>query len=1391
MGSKGSSSSSFTPPPEVVEAYKEALGYGRAAMGQQYQPYTGEITAPLTPTQESGIYNVNRAVGTAIPYFGQATGLTADVAGRQITPQQFSQEAIQQYQSPYTQAVANATFANLREQQKQEQEGLQSGAIRAGAFGGDRAGIAAANLARQQELATAQAMSNIYNQGYGQAVGLFGQQQGVNLQADQANAARQLQAAQQLAGLGTGLQGSVLQGAQAQLAAGAQQQAVQQAINSGYYNQYLGAQAYPYQQAQFFANLATGVGGQMGGTTTGTPAQPSPVGSIFGALGALGSIMSDKRAKENIRPIGKTNDGQTIYRFNYKGDDVTQIGLLAQEVEKKHPEAVTTINGLKGVDYKEATDDSVRSMGGGVVPSSTRHNFALGGPSINEEEDSMIPYKAGVPSKVLQIPKLAKIGGTKPNFGGTPPGPVQGPSSQDFKGAAEGLGKLAKKYDLFGSKETTPDSDSVIAGISDWLKANGGPVYPRPRFENGEEVPVTADTKTLAFNPDRDRADIVRPSYDPDVDRVEPMRVASLGDVARSVDAGVPSSEPVREAARPQGGVVPSIARSNTDLPPLFQAAAEAVAQEPEEKQPVSVPSMARADTNVQPVQPVQPGVAPAQAPKAAQSNPTIEMIKRKANELGLPPNIAVGLAGGESSFDPNAKAKTSSASGLFQITKGTMKDLGGDYSRVNDPEYNAHYGILYGLKNYRQLTSPDDPNAPAKVMMGHFFGTDGAKGILRNPDAPISQTLSNYDEAIAANPGVKFKGKPLAAWTGRDAQEWAAAKMAANYEPGEGGGLGRVRVASADGKTATDAGDRKWNFGMAGEGKRSVIESIMDRDFDPIQKRALFSFFAGMAASPSPWFGQQLGAGMQAASNVYNESLNKQAELDVKGQEIGLQKERVGLEERRVGVEEKAKGLELLKFWQTRFIPQPTDKPGVFEYYDTTTGDTITAEKYNGEIANIMKQYGLSKDAAPQRTAPGLGGVGGAGAPTGGLVPPVVQPSSPVDAKPKTMPGAEPSTTAPATAAPMTMPPEALKPSAPAPSQPQPEAKEKPPANVNVSQQDFNQLNTAQRSELKQYENVAPGFIPALLDLEAERLRREGDNALKIRSPNAQVFFDRAKERSDKAKAIRNGDLSVQYTDGRPDAPIQSALDTKRRIESEQKFSEQNLKDNMEWRKEAGPQLQKMPKEIQTLDGLAKVLENYKPDLLGEQKTKFMQFAESVGISVPESAMKNADEFYKFIKYSTDLVYDRLEKIGGRILQTEVLGITAAMPGATMTPEAARSLVAKMKGAAEYTRQYYRDLVKEVPTGPQLAQFDKDKWIDKWTNENSLKEYIDVYDKEIAVRGGTPQQARDLEYGRSYILNPGEWNNNYDRPTKVKFLGFKKDEKGGFGPYFEPERRK
>lgn len=77
------------------------------------------------------------------------------------------------------------------------------------------------------------------------------------------------------------------------------------------------------------------------------------IGQGIGALGGLATLaFSDRRLKEDIREVGTTRMGIPVVTFRYKGDPVTRMGVIAQDVEKKFPEAVKTINGLKGVDYR-------------------------------------------------------------------------------------------------------------------------------------------------------------------------------------------------------------------------------------------------------------------------------------------------------------------------------------------------------------------------------------------------------------------------------------------------------------------------------------------------------------------------------------------------------------------------------------------------------------------------------------------------------------------------------------------------------------------------------------------------------------------------------------------------------------------------------------------------------------------------------------------------------------------------------------------------------------------------------------------------------------------------------------------------------------------------------
>lgn len=91
----------------------------------------------------------------------------------------------------------------------------------------------------------------------------------------------------------------------------------------------------------------------------------SMFGDLFGGIAGAGAsllgnpamaplLFSDRRLKTDVKKVGKTDDGQNVYAYRYKGDKRMHLGLMAQEVERKTPEAVTEVAGFKAVDYSKA-----------------------------------------------------------------------------------------------------------------------------------------------------------------------------------------------------------------------------------------------------------------------------------------------------------------------------------------------------------------------------------------------------------------------------------------------------------------------------------------------------------------------------------------------------------------------------------------------------------------------------------------------------------------------------------------------------------------------------------------------------------------------------------------------------------------------------------------------------------------------------------------------------------------------------------------------------------------------------------------------------------------------------------------------------------------------------
>lgn len=96
--------------------------------------------------------------------------------------------------------------------------------------------------------------------------------------------------------------------------------------------------------------------GSIGGLLSGAGSLALGLGTMglgfAPSMAGMGAIVSDRRAKTDIEKVGEMKDGLGVYRYRYKAGGPTHIGVMAQEVQKKKPEAVVkTSGGLLAVDY--------------------------------------------------------------------------------------------------------------------------------------------------------------------------------------------------------------------------------------------------------------------------------------------------------------------------------------------------------------------------------------------------------------------------------------------------------------------------------------------------------------------------------------------------------------------------------------------------------------------------------------------------------------------------------------------------------------------------------------------------------------------------------------------------------------------------------------------------------------------------------------------------------------------------------------------------------------------------------------------------------------------------------------------------------------------------------
>lgn len=354
--SKGKSTQSVTLPAYQEAQAKELFQAGKSLAGQPFVPYTGPRVAGFNPDQLQQFQATRGLFETGMQY-DPLTGLQG--LAQQGAPQigqvgSLLGADIGAYQNPYQQQVIDQSMADIQRQADIARGQSQSQAIGAGAFGGSRSALLESESQRPYIEQQARTAAGLRQSGFEQAQ-----------RAAESDIARQqqmamfapefeLRARQQQAGLLGGVGAEQQQRLAGLGQIGQQQQGFQQQALGVPYEEFQRALAYGPQQ---FGLLAAGQGVS---TPTTTSQQKTGTGDILGTAAQLAGMyfLSDERLKENIKPIGKSENGHNLYTWDWNdkakelGVNDPTIGVLAQEVKKYMPEAVIEDeNGYYKVNY--------------------------------------------------------------------------------------------------------------------------------------------------------------------------------------------------------------------------------------------------------------------------------------------------------------------------------------------------------------------------------------------------------------------------------------------------------------------------------------------------------------------------------------------------------------------------------------------------------------------------------------------------------------------------------------------------------------------------------------------------------------------------------------------------------------------------------------------------------------------------------------------------------------------------------------------------------------------------------------------------------------------------------------------------------------------------------
>jgi hypothetical protein len=179
-------------------------------------------------------------------------------------------------------------------------------------------------------------------------------------------------------------------------------------------------------------------------------------------------------------------------------------------------------------------------------------------------------------------------------------------------------------------------------------------------------------------------------------------------------------------------------------------------------------------------------------------------------------------------------------------------------------------------------------------------------------------------------------------------------------------------------------------------------------------------------------------------------------------------------------------------------------------------------------------------------------------------------------------------------------------------------------------------------------------------------------------------------------------------------------------------------------------------------LQTLADLMQTYETGSFAQRKAEFAASLRGAGIPVRDTDTANPAAFQTFLKNATANVFDNAKALGGRILVSEINGLTKANANPEMQPEANRAILGQAIGLLDHQDKHFNDYFSWKRQNPNA--YDPTEFETKWTQENPVKTFTTKAERSIAAKGiPVPSDPAKRVVNQRYVTpkGPAIWMGN------------------------------